>query len=161
MIRPATPDDAGFVSAIGVAAGMFTPEETDVTDAMMAAYFAGHQDAGHLCVIDAPAGERVAMAYLEPVRATEGTYELLMIAVTPAHQGAGRGAALLKHLEGWLAQQGQRLLLVQTSGEDDFARTRNFYLANGYRQCAKVADYYAPGVAMVMFRKSIGAGRPA
>ncbi len=159
MIRLATPDDAGFVSAVGVAAGMFAADETSITDGMMAGYFAGHQDAGHLCLIDEPdgAGERVAMAYVEPVRATDGTCELLMIAVEPRHQGRGRGAALLRHVERLLVERGQRLLLVQTSGEDSYARTRGFYLGCGYAQAARVPDYYAPAVDMVMFRKLLAA----
>jgi ribosomal protein S18 acetylase RimI-like enzyme len=158
MIRLATAEDAAFVSAVGVAAGMFAPSDTGITDEMMTSYFAGGVARGHLCLIDTlDDGERVAMAYAEPVRATEGTYELLMIAVTPRQQGRGRGAALLREVERWLQERGQRLLLVQTSGEDQYARTRQFYLGCGYRQAARVDDYYAAGIAMVLFRKQLGA----
>jgi ribosomal protein S18 acetylase RimI-like enzyme len=159
MIRLATAQDAAFVSEVGVAAGMFDPSDTSVTDEMMTAYFASGVARGHLCLIDAldDDGERVAMAYAEPVRATEGTYELLMIAVTPRQQGRGRGAALLREVERLLQERGQRLLLVQTSGEDQYARTRQFYLGCGYRQAARVDDYYAAGIAMVLFRKELGA----
>ncbi len=157
MIRLATPADAAFVSAVGVAADMFPADDTGVTDAMMAGYFGGHDAAGHRCWIDEldDSGERVAMAYVEPVRATEGTCELLMIAVDPRHQGAGRGQALLAQVESTLAALGHRLLLVQTSGEDAFARTRAFYVRCGYAQTAQIRDYYATGVDMVMFRKSL------
>lgn len=157
MIRLATPGDAAFVSAVGVAADMFPPDDTSVTDAMMAGYFGGHAEAGHRCWIDEldGTGERVAMAYVEPVRATEGTCELLMIAVDPRHQGGGRGGALLAHVEAALGALGHRLLLVQTSGEDAYARTRAFYVRCGYAEAARVDDYYSPGADMVMFRKSL------
>ncbi|MDX2093756.1 MAG: GNAT family N-acetyltransferase [Kofleriaceae bacterium] len=157
MIRTATPDDSSFVSAVGVAAGMFPADDTSVTDQMMAAYFAGKRDEGHVCLIDelAEGAERVAMAYVEPVRATDGTWELLMIAVHPSHQSRGRGAALVRHVEQALREQGQRLLLVQTSSEASYARTRAFYVACGYEQAAQISNYYAPGVDMVLFRKDL------
>ena len=158
MIRLATPEDSVFVSAVGVASGMFSEHETSITDGMMAGYFSGNREAGHLCLIDEQedSGERVAMAYIEPVRATDGTFELLMIAVDPGHQGNGRGTALVRYIERWLAEQGQRLILVQTSGGDTYARTRSFYSKCGYQQAARVQDYYATGVDMVMFRKALG-----
>jgi ribosomal protein S18 acetylase RimI-like enzyme len=161
VIRLALPEDSRFVTEVGVACGMFPADDTSVTDGMMAAYFAGKRDEGHLCLIDEveSAGdgktERVAMAYVEPVRATDGTWELLMIAVDPRHQGAGRGGALVKHIEQFLAASQQRLLLVQTSGDDGYARTRAFYDRCGYEQAARVRDYYATGVDMVLFRKEL------
>jgi ribosomal protein S18 acetylase RimI-like enzyme len=161
VIRLATPEDSRFVTDVGVATGMFPADDTAVTDGMMAAYFAGKRDEGHLCLIDETepfgggAAEQVAMAYIEPVRATDGTWELLMIAVDPRHQGAGRGSALVKHLEHTLAARGQRLLLVQTSGDHGYARTRAFYVRCGYEQGARLRDYYATGVDMVLFRKEL------
>jgi ribosomal protein S18 acetylase RimI-like enzyme len=161
VIRLANPEDARFVTDVGVATGMFAAADASVTDGMMAAYFAGKREEGHLCLIDEtePVGggvpQRVAMAYVEPVRATDGTWELLMIAVDPHHQGAGRGGALVKHIEQTLAARGQRLLLVQTSGDDGYARTRAFYARCGYEQAARVRDYYARGADMVLFRKEV------
>jgi ribosomal protein S18 acetylase RimI-like enzyme len=166
VIRLAIPEDSSFVTEVGVASGLFPADAASVPDGMMAAYFGGKREEGHLCLIDEvePAGggpvERVAMAYVEPVRATEGTWELLMIAVDPRRQGAGHGAALVKQIEETLAARGQRLLLVQTSGEDGYARTRAFYDRCGYEQAARVRDYYAAGADMVLFRKELlAAGR--
>lgn len=167
MIRPATPEDSRFVTEVGVASGMFPADDTSVTDGMMAAYFTGKREEGHLCLIDeiepvdGGTPKRVAMAYVEPVRATDGTWELLMIAVDPRHQGAGRGGALVRHIERSLAARGQRLLLVQTSGEVGYARTRAFYARCGYEQAAQLRDYYAAGVDMVLFRKELPAGEAA
>lgn len=164
MIRPATPSDAEFVTRVGVSSGLFPQEASSILDEMMAAYFQGKEDAGHVCLVDecesadGAEPERVAMAYVEPVRATEGTWELLMIAVDPRFQGMGRGRALVDHVEALLASRGQRLLLVQTSGDDGYARTREFYRRCGYDDVARVPDYYASGVDMVMFRKVLSAG---
>ncbi|BDP43843.1 hypothetical protein DAETH_38120 (plasmid) [Deinococcus aetherius] len=135
---------------------MFSPQDAGVVDRMMTDYFGGARDEGHLCLIDEEEGTR-GVAYVLPVTATEGTWELLMIAVRPGLQGQGRGGALLRRVEDDLRSQGGRLLLVQTSGTPDFARTRAFYAKSGYEQEARVRDYYAPGVDMILFRKALTA----
>ncbi|WP_221090904.1 GNAT family N-acetyltransferase [Deinococcus aquaedulcis] len=155
MIRPATPQDASTVTALAVAAGMFPPDQTEVTDTMMADYFAGNHERGHRCLIDEDARAALGVAYVLPKPATEGTWELLMIAIHPDHQGQGRGAALMTHVENELRSQGARLLLVETSGTPDYARTRAFYVQCGYEEEARVRDYYEAGADMVLFRKAL------
>jgi ribosomal protein S18 acetylase RimI-like enzyme len=105
-----------------------------------------------------PAGSAwQAHAYYEPARATDGTWYLTLIAVRREVQGQGRGAALLHDVEHLLQAQGQRVLLVETSGLPAFARTRTFYTKCGYVEEARVRDYYAAGDDMVLFRKVLHA----
>lgn len=155
MIRKATPDDSTNVSALGVAAGMFPADDMTITDTMMADYFSGNQERGHVCLIDEEAGESLGIAYYLPKPATDGTWELLMIAVRPDHQGQGRGAALMHAMETELRERGQRLVLVETSGTPEFELTRMFYLKQGYVVEARVRDYYEEGADMVLFWKAL------
>ena len=155
VIRPAAPGDRPVVSALAVAAGMFPPEDFSVSDGLMADYFAGQRERGHGCLIDEEAGEVLGVAYFLPKPATNGTWELLMIAVRPDQQGQGRGSRLLDHMERELRAQGARLVLVETSGLPDYARTRAFYTRCGYHEEARVRDYYEPGADMVLFRKAL------
>lgn len=74
-------------------------------------------------------------------------------------QGRGRGTALLCYVESALRAEGQRLVLVETSGSSDFERTRAFYAKCGYEAEARIRDYYAAGEAMVMFRKALNADK--
>jgi len=121
----------------------------------MADYFAGARGRGHRCLIDAGDGPR-GVAYYEPAPATEGAWYLTMIAVLPARQGQGHGTALLGYVECTLKTEGQRLLLVQTSGTPAYARSRQFYAKCGYTEEARVRDYYTLGDDMVLFRKALG-----
>ncbi len=59
----------------------------------------------------------------------------------------------MEYVEKTLQESGQRVLLVETSGSEDFALTRKFYTKCGYEQEARVRDYYAAGEDMVLFRK--------
>jgi ribosomal protein S18 acetylase RimI-like enzyme len=99
----------------------------------------------------------VGVAYVEPERMTEGTWNFLLIAVHPARQGQGDGRTLLRHVEARLANDGQRLLLVETSGLPAFERTRSFYVSNGYGEEARIRDFYQAGEDKIVFRKVLAA----
>jgi len=54
-----------------------------------------------------------------------------------------------------LKKQGVRVLLVETSGTDDFVRTRSFYEQIGYETEARIRDYYDAGDDKIVFRKAL------
>ena len=93
------------------------------------------------------------MAYYAPERMTQGTWNLLLIAVHPDRQGQGIGGAVMRHVEKTLARRGERILLVETSGLPAFDRTRAFYRFIGYDEEAQIRDYYQAGDDQVVFRK--------
>jgi GNAT superfamily N-acetyltransferase len=76
--------------------------------------------------------------------ATDGTYDLYWLAVDPAAQGRGTGTALVRAVEEKLLGRGARLLVVETSSRPDYEGTRRFYARSGYREAARVRDFYAP-----------------
>ena len=63
--------------------------------------------------------------------------------------------AILKHVQKWLIENGQRMLLVETAGVDDFDYVRRFYANNGFEAEACMRDFYEFGVDKVVFRKSL------
>ncbi|MFB8413956.1 GNAT family N-acetyltransferase [Streptomyces albidoflavus] len=156
MIRPAEPGDSDSIVRLAVAAEMFPPEEAPFLEAMMAEYFGGAAGEGHRCLVeDAGAAGVQAVAYFQPKQAADRVWDLTMIAVDPGRQGSGLGTALLRRVEGELAGEGQRLLLVETSGTAQYDRTRAFYAARGYDEEARVRDYWAAGDDLVLFRKPL------
>lgn len=123
----------------------------------MANYFNHNQANGHQCIVDEENDALRGVAYYEPALATDRTWYLRMIGVRRNLQGQGHGAALMQHVEDALKTDGQRILLVETSGTPDFTLTRRFYAKLGYEKEARVRDYYAPGDDMVLFRKLLNA----
>jgi len=89
-----------------------------------------------------------------PIPCTLGTYDLYWMAVDPGLQGAGIGTALIGEMERRLAGQA-RLIVVETAGRPDYAATRWFYEARGYRATATIPDFYAPGDDQVVFVKQV------
>lgn len=159
MIRPITEDDSASVVGLAVASGLFGADETEPLDGMLADYFGGAAEDGHACVIDEEGGEPVGVAYYQPKPVADRVWDLTLIAVRADRQGRGRGTALMRHVEDALREDGQRMLLVETSGAPDFGPTRGFYAKLGYGEEARVHDFYASGDDMVLFRKVLNADR--
>jgi ribosomal protein S18 acetylase RimI-like enzyme len=148
-IRPITLSDIPSLKTVIDATELFPSE---MLDGMISGYFDGNTPELWLTVGE---DEPVAIAYCSPERMTYGTWNLLLIAVAPTRQGEGLGTALLRYIETLLTTQGERLLLVETSGLPEFERTREFYKKNSYDEEARICDYYAQGDDKVIFRKRL------
>ncbi len=96
-----------------------------------------------------------AVAFCAPEPMTEGTWNLLLIAVHPDLQSEGIGRSLMSRVESILKKLEGRLLLVETSGTDSFVSTRSFYEKIGYETEARIRDYYDAGDDKIIFRKTL------
>ncbi len=120
---------------------------------MTAPYFQGEVSSHRWIVFDVKGVEGVG--YYVPEQLTEGTWNLLLIAVSPDQHGKGIGTKLMRYVEEELAQEGVRILLVETSGVPESERTCGFYDMLGYDREALIRDYYAKGDDKVIFRKEL------
>lgn len=85
---------------------------------------------------------------------TDRTWDIYWIAVSPALQGAGIGTLLIDEVERRLHGRA-RMLLVETSGQPLYAGTRAFYERRGYREVARVPDFYADGDDRVILARRV------
>lgn len=150
-IRPVTSADVPALKFLIDAVGLFPPE---MLDGMMADYFDDPANSGHHWLTLDDHGP-VGVAYFAPERLTEGTWNLYLIAIHPDRQRQGHGAALLRYVEEILRAQGERILLVETSGLPDFEYQRTFYRLCGYDEEARIRDFYQTGEDKVIFRKAL------
>lgn len=105
------------------------------------------------CDVD---GEVIGFCYAVPETLAQGAWNMLAIAVLTSKQGGGYGGAITKHLEAMLKKCGQRILIADTSGTDDFAQTREFYRKHGYSEEARIRDFWAEGDDKIVFWKALG-----
>ena len=120
---------------------------------MLAPFLAGETDAFWLtCHLN---NTPVGFCFTAPEDLADGTWNMLALAVHPDEQGQGLGAALVRFAEQRLKDAKQRILIVDTSGTDDFALTRAFYAKNGYAEEARIRDFWADGDDKVIFRKAL------
>lgn len=112
--------------------------------------------APHHWLVAEQAGEVIGFGYCEPERLTDGTFNLLAIAVRPNRQGQGAGSTIIAALEARLGRAGGRVLIVETSSLDDYAATRAFYDGLGFTREARIRDFYTEGEDKILFWKRIG-----
>lgn len=154
MIRPITPGDTSALIVLAQASRLFEPNQVDELSQMLTQHFDGNGNSRDFWIVDDDNG-LVGVAYVAPERMTEGTWNLYLIAVHPDRQRQGRGKTLLKHVEQMLATRGERILLVETSGTEDFEYVRTFYRKSGYTEEARVRDFYTAGVDKIIYLKSL------
>ena len=154
MIRYATYDDKKAIMAIANALSLFNPEELEALNDLLTEYFDGKLDSDHFWIIYED-GAIMGVAYYAPESYAYGTWNLYFIAVHPEHQGQGYGTKLLHYVEQVLTKRGERLLLVETSGLQNFERTRAFYRQHGYEEEARIREFYKAGDDKIVFRKAL------
>ncbi|MEB3357476.1 MAG: GNAT family N-acetyltransferase [Synechococcales bacterium] len=152
MIRPTIPEDTTALIALAEATGLFPPSALELLRQILTDALAGSGDSECFWITDDDNGP-VGVAYCEPERMTDRTWNLQLIAIHPDRQGQGRGGKLLRYVEQALIARGGRMLLVETSGLPDFERTRAFYAKCGYEEEARIRDFYAVNDDKVVFRK--------
>ena len=97
----------------------------------------------------------ISIAYCAPEQMTVGTYNLHAIGVKNTLQSKGIGQKMMQYLENRLQQAGHRILIVDTSGTEDFIRTRKFYEHLGYTKEAVIRDFWAAGDDKVTYWKQL------
>lgn len=157
-IRPATAADLDRIKEIAVAADMFSVEEAEFFDEMLHGALDGSLEGHHWLVVETVDGTIVSAAQFAPEPFADRLWNLYFIAVDPTHQGLGIGSAVMAHVEAELTQRGNdeaRVLIVETSSTDQYARTRTFYAGLGYDEEARIREFYGPGDHKVVFWKQL------
>jgi GNAT superfamily N-acetyltransferase len=95
------------------------------------------------------------LAYAAPERMTEGTWNVLLLAVHPTVQRQGLGRAMVGAVEGELMRRSGRLLLVETSGASSFLGARRFYRSVGFVREGRIREFYQAGEDKVIYARSL------
>lgn len=135
----------------------FVPDEIKVAEELIDIYLSQPEQQDYQIVVAEDENGKVAgyMTY-GPTPLTEGTWDLYWIAVSPEVQGQGYGQLLVRYLENEVKKKGGRLVMIETSSQPKYLPTRKFYEKLGYREMARIPDFYRPGDDRVIFGKYLG-----
>jgi ribosomal protein S18 acetylase RimI-like enzyme len=97
----------------------------------------------------------VGLGYCTPEKLTEGTYNLLAIAVRKDMQGRGVGRKMMGYIEKLLKEKSNRVLIVETSSDNQYTLTREFYEKLNYRKEATFQDFWKEGEDKVIYWKKL------
>ncbi len=145
--------DGDAVRALVRSSGFFTDEETAVAVELVDAALAHGEASGYLFCFAERGEAVVGYACFGPIAGTDGRWDLYWIVVDAALRGAGIGRLLLAHAEDDVRRRGGRRIYVDTSSREQYAPTRAFYTAAGYRVEALLADFYRAGDGKSVFLK--------
>ncbi len=130
---------------------------SEMLEEMIADYLVNPQS-GELWFTAIENEQPISIGYCAPEKLTEGTFNLYAIGVRSDHQGKGIGGQMMTYLENQLIERGQRILIVETSGKDDFQLTRKFYETLNYTKEAVIRDFWEEGDDKVIYWKKLNEG---
>ena len=155
-IRKPTSNDISAIKRVLRDTDLFPPP---LLDDMIEPFLNGSESQEQWLVCEADDVGVVGFTYTRAEPFADGAWNLLAIGVLNAQQGKGYGAHLLGEVE--QALEGERILIVETSGLDDFEATRDFYEGCDYTREATIRDYWADGDDKVIYWKSLKASAQA
>jgi ribosomal protein S18 acetylase RimI-like enzyme len=155
MLRACEPSDTAALLALAEGTGAFKPHEIQVLGEVLLDYHAHEHANGHRCITAWDASGAAGFAYWAPTPMTDRSFHLYWIAVRRDLQARGWGARLLARCEEEVRAAGGRLLLIETSAQPGYAAARRFYAEHGYAAAARIADFYADGDDLIVFRKRL------
>ncbi len=156
MIVKAVEADGEKIQDITARAGVFNEEEVDCVQEIWDEYITlGPEQCGYQFIVYRDGGQVLGFACHGPRDLTSGVFDLYWIAVDPSTRRNGVGRALLTASEEAVRKAGGRMLIAETSGTPHYESTRNFYFGMGYKDEARIKDFYTIGDDLVIFVKRI------
>jgi ribosomal protein S18 acetylase RimI-like enzyme len=156
MITTAAEADKAQITDITARAGVFSQEEIDSVPVMFDEYLEyGTEGDGYNFLVYREGGQVLGYAIYGYRDLTDGVYDLYWIAVDPSARRKGVGRALLAACEQAVRDAGGRILIAETSGTDEYASTREFYVRMGYANEATIKDFYKPGDDLKIYTKHV------
>jgi len=156
MIFTATAADGSQIHDITARAGVFNQEEIDSVPAMFDEYLSyGTEGDGYNFLVYREGDQVLGFAIYGYRDLTEGVYDLYWIAVDPNARRKSVGRKLLNACEEAIRELGGRMIIVETSGSEEYIGTREFYIRTGYVNEATIKDFYAPGDDLKIYTKRV------
>lgn len=152
-IRPLRGDDRAPLLEVLRRTDVFTEDEIAIAKELIDAVLETPDQKDYIINVFEKAGRVLGYYCIGPTPATVATYDLYWIAVHPAFHGGGVGKALNTHAEELIRSQGGSLVMVETSSQPRYEKTRIFYARRGYSELSRIRDYYRPGDDLVIFGK--------
>jgi GNAT superfamily N-acetyltransferase len=147
------PSDARDVREITESSGFFYPEEIDIAVELVEEGLARGIASGYHFLFADRDGRTVGYSCFGPIACTRESFDLYWIAVHSELRGSGLGTRLLSESERRIREMGGSRVYVETSSRSLYEPTRTFYLSRGYREEARLRDFYGPEDSKVIYVK--------
>ncbi len=147
--------DVESIRRIVASTGFFSRAEEQIAAVLVEERLSRGPASGYEFVLAEHMGQLIGYTCYGPITGTAASYDLYWIVVAPMWQRHGTGGLLLARTELEIRAGGGRRVYVDTSSRPQYQPTRAFYRRHGYREAARLPDFYAPGDGKVILVKVI------
>ncbi len=147
--------DAETVQRLCQKTGFFRPDEVAVARELVEERLAKGDSCGYYFRFAEEDDTVKGYVCFGPIPCTLGSFDLYWIVVDPDWQGEGLGRRLDLQAAEAIREMGGRKVFVETSGKAQYRATREFYLKIGYREAARIVDFYDVGDDKVIYEKTL------
>ena len=150
------PEDCRRVREILESNGIFYPYEVDVAIELIEDRLERGAESDYTFIfLDLDGQGAVGYVCFGPIYMTDNRFDLYWIAVQEDMRGHGFGGILLEAAEEKIKERDGRYLFVETSGKDDYLKTRTFYTKSHYLEVARIPHFYKDHDDKVIFMKQL------
>ncbi|HPL63516.1 MAG TPA: GNAT family N-acetyltransferase [Syntrophales bacterium] len=150
--------DSGPLRGILSSTGVFFPFEIDVAIELLEDRLEYGDDSPYSFIFCELDNRLIGYICFGPICMTDNRFDLYWIAVDKGLQGTGIGKLLLEKAEQSAREAGGVFMYVETSGRDDYLKTRHFYENQGYLEVACIRDFYRDGDDKIILAKKLTRG---
>ena len=156
MIRTATSEDTPAILNLAVATGMFLVDQVAPIEHILNDIHRGSAGPDHHVAVKVDDSNiPIGVVYFSQDTMAERKWDLWMIAVKPDRQRQGMGRDLILYTQEHVKSNNGRLIFIDTSSQTKYLPTHAFYRSLGYREVARIADFYADNDDKIIFSKHL------
>jgi len=157
MIRKLIKEDRDLIKQLLIDTKNFNDEEINIALELIDIYLDDEKQDDYTIYSYVNGDDGKAAGYIcygkRPM--TDSTYDLYWIAVDPAVHGKGIGSKLIEFMEDDLKKNKAGLVLIETSGLENYSGERKFYEKNGYKVQTIIKGFYRKGDDLYIYHKYI------
>ena len=107
-----------------------------------------------VCAVD-DQDEPIGYVCYGHVQMTREVFDLYWIVIDPRVQGQKIGSELMNYIEEEVRGLKGRMILADTSSIPSYEKANQFYLKRGFKEVARIADYYWEGNDRITYCKKL------
>lgn len=151
--KPAPHDRAGLEAALR-SDGTFRADEIAVALELIDSALEREGDY-RIRIAEVERSEIAGYICFGPTPMTAATHDLYWVVTHAGWRGRGIARALIAAMEAELREAGGTAIRVETSQTEGYGAARNLYIACGYPQAARFAEFYGPGDDLIVYYKRL------
>lgn len=152
---PQASDKSSIIEILS-SSGFFYNYEIDVAGELIDENLSkGEEKSGYYFIFADSEDKTIGFTCFGPIACTESSYDLFWIGVHKDYMHQGIGQKLLQATEETIKKSGGTRIYIETSGQEIYKPTREFYLKAGYTIEAELEDFYGKNDSKFIYLKKL------